>query len=67
MKDNYLICNYCDSKFIPEKQEKETNISLGSDAENLLNKMKNDPANARMYANLILDIDPNNQEVRKYL
>ena len=68
--DGHLICNYCDSIFIPEtrdKNGKQTIISLGSDVDNLLYKMKNDPSNAQKYANLILDIDPMNQEIRKYL
>ncbi|MFD0896699.1 TFIIB-type zinc finger domain-containing protein [Loigolactobacillus binensis] len=62
-----LVCNYCDSTFIPEKQEKQTTISLDSDIENLLRKIETDPANASLYANLILDIDPMNQEILKYL
>ena len=42
-------------------------ISLDSDIERLLKKCKEDPKNARKYANLILDIDPDNTEAYKYL
>lgn len=51
--------------------EKSTNkfsqISINSDVENLLQKCRIDRKNARKYANLILDIDPDNEEARKYL
>ena len=42
-------------------------ISLGSDIEVLLQKCRLNPKNARKYANLILDIDPDNEEALKYL
>lgn len=42
-------------------------ISLGSDIEMLLQKCRTNPRNARKYANLILDIDPDNKEALKYL
>lgn len=58
------ICTYCDSILATDKVSE---ISLNSDVQNLLNKMELDPANAATYAKLILDIDPTNQEIKKYL
>ena len=42
-------------------------IALNNDIAELLKKCRNEPYNARKYANLILDIDPTNAEARKYL
>ena len=42
-------------------------IDLDDDVSRLLAKCKREPKNARKYANLILDIDPDNQEARRYL
>ena len=44
-----------------------TSISLDYDIEQLLNKCRANPRNARRYANLILDIDPDNQEALEFL
>lgn len=44
-----------------------SSISLDSDVQRLLDKCRRDPRNARKYANLILDIDPDNEEASKYL
>ena len=44
-----------------------SSIALDDDVERLLKKCRTDPKNARRYANLILDIDPDNAEVYKYL
>lgn len=52
------------------KQEKSTvssSISLGSDIEMLLQKCRMNPKKAKKYANLILDIDPDNEDALKYL
>ena len=40
---------------------------VDSDIQMLLEKCKQDPANRRRYANLILDIDPTNREAAAYL
>lgn len=64
-KDGYRICRYCKSRFIPSKEEKakkSATISLNDDVERLLNKCKTDPARAKKYARLILEMDPNNIE-----
>lgn len=66
----YMVCKYCNSRFAIEKDDigvKESNIALGSDIEALLKKCRIDPRNAKRYANLILDIDPDNDEALKYL
>ena len=42
-------------------------IALDDDVIKLLNKCKSDPKNARRYANLILDLDPDNEDALKYL
>lgn len=62
---SYWVCEYCDSKFLSEN--KESDIALDDDVARLLAKCKADPKNARKYANLILDIDPDNFEAYKYL
>ncbi|MBQ9986521.1 MAG: hypothetical protein IJP38_09500 [Oscillospiraceae bacterium] len=45
----------------------ESAIALDDDVQMLLNKCKTDSRNARKYANLILDIDPDNEEALKYI
>lgn len=67
--DGKSVCNYCGSFFQSSASVKinSTTISLGDDVQNLLDKMKNDPVNARLYANLVLDIDPFNTDINKYL
>lgn len=78
LKDGYLFCEYCRSKFLISDSERaklnahikvksNSSISLENDIETLLLKCKNDSENARRYANLILDIDPDNVEALKYL
>lgn len=42
-------------------------INLSDDVERLLQKCKTDRKNAKKYANLILDLDPDNAEALKYL
>jgi len=42
-------------------------IDVQSDIKALLKKCIEDPANRRRYTSLILDIDPSNSEVLKYL
>ncbi len=66
---NFMICRYCGTRFSLEKSDRaaDTAISVNSDVEELLEKCKRDPKNARKYANLILDIDPDNTDALKYL
>lgn len=42
-------------------------VALSDDVERLLEKCRKDRKNARKYANLILDMDPDNEEALKYL
>ena len=74
----YFLCPYCGTKYSLSRKAKSTSctssvnasvhgISLESDIDRLLQKCKIDPQNAKRYANLILDIDPNNQEAKRIL
>lgn len=81
--NNCWVCNYCDSKFLASEDQirihkqhnmssrnlqiVSSNIDLVSDVEQLLVKCRQDKKNAKRYANLILDIDPDNQDALKYL
>ena len=49
------------------KSNSQSTISLGDDVKRVLEKCKSDPRRAKKYANLVLDIDPTNQEALKYL
>ena len=62
---SYRVCKFCGSKYQILRGNSE--IALGDDVQRLLQKCRTDPARARKYANLVLDIDPTNQEARKYL
>jgi hypothetical protein len=69
-QNGYRICRYCRSKYALHADDifpQGSRISLGEDIKMLLQKCQADPANARRYANLILDIDPGNDEAIKYL
>ena len=79
----YRVCLHCGTKFekILEEQKKvvvsaiqtaairqvQSVIALNDDVSRLLQKCKAEPKNARKYANLILDIDPTNEEAKKYI
>lgn len=68
--NGYRVCKFCGAQYVINTEDvgiKETTISLNSDIELLLKKCKQDPMNARRYANLVLDIDPSNQEALKYI
>jgi uncharacterized Zn ribbon protein len=66
---DFMVCKYCGTRFVIEKSDytKQSRITVNSDVEELLNKCKSDPKNARKYANLVLDLDPDNEEALKYL
>lgn len=79
-ENEYWHCVYCDSKFLVTEEQSRfigsagkntswtnSHIELSSDVEKLLHKCKTDPKNARKYANLILDMDPDNIEALKFL
>ncbi len=79
----YRVCLHCGTKFQKIVEETvrvqkvvihdhttrlvDSVIALNDDVMRLLDKCKKDPKNAKKYANLILDIDPTNQDVLKYL
>ena len=71
-EDGFRICAFCGTKYQIEKADipvipKTSNIALNDDVQLLLQKCKTDPANAKRYASLVLDIDPNNQEAQNIL
>lgn len=65
--DKYKVCKYCDSKFEIKSEKSKSKISIQSDIDMLLEKCEKEPDNLKKYINLILDIDPTNREVMKYL
>ena len=66
-KDGFAVCVYCQSQFVPDANDLPTVLDIQSDILSLLKKCIDDPKNRRRYVNLILDIDPSNTEVMKYL
>ena len=62
--DGFRKCAFCGTTFLVERQ---SSISVNNDVERLLEKCRKEPRKAKIYANLILDIDPTNQEARLYL
>jgi hypothetical protein len=52
---------------IEDSLPKISTFSLTDDTKMLLQKCRDDPANARRYASLVLDIDPSNEEALHYL
>lgn len=59
-------CEFCGSEFYDDTPS-ETNIDLQGDIAKLLDKCKKEPWHASLYAGLVLDIDPFNEEAWKYL
>ncbi len=71
VRDGRFACKYCRSAYVPEpvsvRVTSNTTFGVASDVEVLLQKCYADPANAKRYANRILDIDPTNKEARRFL
>lgn len=68
--NDIIVCVYCRSRHVPQTDDvppRETVIGIESDIQTLLQKCRQDPKNRRRFANLILDIDPSNQEAKKFL
>lgn len=68
--DNLMVCKYCLTEYAIQTSDmplRNTNINLDQDIISLLEKCRDDPANARRYANLVLDIDPSNVDAKKYI
>ena len=69
-KDGYRTCMYCKSRFVITKDERKTTsavINLNDDVARLLEKCKSDPARAKKYAKLVLEIAPGNSEAKAIL
>ena len=70
--DGFYICTYCRSKYRPEQLKRSNDvktsiIEIDEDILRLLARIKKEPWNARQLANLILDIDPTNEEALRLL
>lgn len=72
--NGFIVCEYCGARFTIDAEKdtgfvarKDSMIALTDDVQRLLDKIKREPRNARKYANLILDIDPDNEAALKYL
>ena len=69
-QNGYRICKYCGTAYQLTKEDitiTKSNISISDDIMRLLQMCQLEPRNAKKYANLILDIDPNNVDALKYL
>ena len=67
---DYIVCAFCASRHLPQPDEvggSPSTIDLAHDVQLLLEKCRADPNNRRKYVNLILDIDPGNDEVREFI
>ncbi|MDR2106391.1 MAG: TFIIB-type zinc finger domain-containing protein [Coriobacteriales bacterium] len=68
--DGFRVCSYCHSKYRAKTNSRgfaNSSIALDDDVAELLQKCVSDPANAKRYANLVLDIDPTNAMAMRYL
>jgi len=69
-ENGVVTCTYCRSRFIVQASDlppTKAVIEISADVAALLQKCQQDPVNRRRYANLILDIDPNNVDALAYL
>lgn len=72
-ENGYMVCEYCETKFVGRGEsqiltvKKESHIGISDDIARLIKKCETDPMNVKRYANRVLDIDPGNKEVLKYL
>ncbi len=67
-ENGYRICRYCGTKHLITKDDKpvrESSIKLNEDVKRLLKRWDDDPSKANKYAQMILEIDPNNQRALK--
>jgi hypothetical protein len=66
----HVICAYCRAIFVRDEglaNKKKSTISVSSDVANLLKRCREEPDNRKRLAGLVLDIDPTNEEARRYL
>ena len=70
-KNGHRYCSYCGSQLMITSGKSgsvhDSSIDISDDVKRLLQKCKADPARAARYANLILDIDPDNKDALRYL
>lgn len=69
-QNGYRVCKYCGTQFQVTSKDftiKESRVAVNADVERLLKLCAAEPHNAKKYANLVLDIDPSNTAVLKYL
>ena len=69
-ENGYKICRYCGTKHLitqDDRPAKYSKITLDDDVSQLLQKCREEPERAQKYAQLILEIDPNNDEAKQYL
>lgn len=67
-ENGYYICRYCGTKHLITKDDKparESTIELNEDVKKLLKCWDENPSMADKYAQMILEIDPNNQRALK--
>ena len=64
-KGRYLICRFCDTRYLLDKDQApvpESTIALNEDVIRLLHLWREHPEDGARYAKLILQIDPNNTQ-----
>ncbi len=69
-ENGYQICRYCGTKHLITKEDKparQSSIELNEDVKRLLKRWDEDPSKANKYAQMILEIDPNNQRALKQI
>lgn len=69
-KDGFYICSFCGAKYTISKDEylhADSSINLNEDVNRVLRRWKDDPANGKKYAQLILQIDSSNAKAKKEL
>lgn len=79
-KDKNLVCDFCGRTYLLDKNDsvvltnkkasemyRDVDISLQNDLTDLLRKCKLFPEKASKFARLALEIDPYNEEAKKYI
>ncbi len=72
-ENGVLVCQSCGCRYETNNAQAASaprpsaTIALNEDVERLLQKCRRDPAKAKKYANLILEIEPHNKEALEIL
>lgn len=69
-ENGFFVCKYCGTKHLIAQKDRSVNkttIDLEDDVSRLLQKCREDPTRATKYAQLILEIDPDNKEAKYYI